>query len=371
MAGSSRHNYTRRLAEYLTGINRQSLSDQLRDKLTLHILDTLGAGLFGTTTPWNRQVREVALSWGGRPDAGVWATDAVLPVPSAVLVNGMACHSFELDDTHVHSAVHPGSGTVSAALAVAQAAGQGAYQDDEVLVAILAGYEASIRIGIAAGAASFERGFYPPGISLAFGSAAVAGKLYGFDGDLMTHCLALTATQASGLYSPTSLKRFNIGNGARAGVVAAQLAKAGLKGPQDPLEAPVGGFGEAFANRVNWDGALEGMGQRFCIWDVGLKRYSCSRPNHTAIDAVAEIRSRRGGLKSDEVEEIDIVCSTPSYRYGVGFEVKDTPSCLHEHRLLRRGHAGVRRGLRGAVRREGHRQSGDEEDRGPHPRQGQ
>ena len=86
MSDLNKNNYTQRFAEYLVSLDREVLSDPLREKLKLHILDTLGAILHGSTTPWNRQVREVVLSWGGKPEAWILGALALAWVAWSVTI---------------------------------------------------------------------------------------------------------------------------------------------------------------------------------------------------------------------------------------------------------------------------------------------
>ncbi len=88
-------------------------------------------------------------------------------------------HSFELDDYHSGAKLHPGAVVIPAALAVAER--QGASGRD-VLRAIVAGYELTIRTSLAAGTLSMRRrGWHITGLCGTFGAAAAAGQLLGLD----------------------------------------------------------------------------------------------------------------------------------------------------------------------------------------------
>ena len=70
---------------------------------------------------------------------------------AAALINGAASHSVEFDDIYRDAGYHPGSPTISAALAAAQATG---VSGETFLRGVVVGYEVSTRIGEAVMAAS-------------------------------------------------------------------------------------------------------------------------------------------------------------------------------------------------------------------------
>ena len=311
---------TMELAEFVAELTFDQLPSDLLPKLKLHILDTVGAGLFGSTTPWAGSLRKVVAELGGKEEATVWGTAIRLPAPNAAMLNAMSTHSYELDDSHVGGYVHPGSGTVTSGLAIAEHLR--ALDDGEFVTAVVAGYETTIRVGQTIATSSFQRGFYPAGMAISFGAVATAGKLLHQDTEEMARGFHLAATQASGLYSPTMVKRFNTARGVQSGVLAALLSSNSFPGILDAFEAPVGGFLQAVADSYDMSALTADLGTKFLTFDVGLKMYSCSRPNHTAIEAVRTLRESHPEIDENSIEEVIIECSTPSYRFGHGFEVE-------------------------------------------------
>ena len=92
----------------------------------------------------------------------------------ATFLNVTFGSSFDADDTHVGAMLHPGVAAWSAALAVAEHTGA---SGPEVLAAVVAGYETTIRIGLAVQPSHFKRGFQSTGTCDGFGTAAAAGRL--------------------------------------------------------------------------------------------------------------------------------------------------------------------------------------------------
>ncbi len=323
MSTKIRSSPTRTLVEFACDLRFDALPDPVVQKLKLHILDALGAALYASTTPWCKIVRDVLARAGGKEEATVWGSSLRLPVQAAAMANSMATHGFELDDRRVAAYMHPASGTVSPCLALAER--NGGVSGKDFLSAVAAGYEVSCRVGKCIGKPSFARGFYPPGSGNAFAAATCSGKLLGLDPQSLARAFHLSATQSCGLYSPTHVKRFNIGVGARAGILAAFLAKEGYEGVQDIFEAEEGGFCQAFGDEYDLGLLTENLSSEFEISHVELKPYVSSRPNHTAIDAALELVTRNPQICPESIDQIRIQVGTDNYRYGAGYVV-DTVS---------------------------------------------
>ena len=114
-------------------------------------------------------------AWSARPGAShvLFSPDTVNP-QHATFLNVTFGSSFDADDTHVGAMLHPGVAAWSAALAVAEHTGA---SGPEVLAAVVAGYETTIRIGLAVQPSHFKRGFQSTGTCDGFGTAAAAGRL--------------------------------------------------------------------------------------------------------------------------------------------------------------------------------------------------
>lgn len=317
---------TTELSRYVAELAFEHIPERALDRLRLSILDSLGAAVYGFDMPWTRIQREMMLAKGGQPAALVWNTSQRLPVAEAAFLNSVATHAFELDDRRIASYMHPASAAVPAALATSEAITS--ITGREFLTAITAGYEVGLRIGKCVSPGAFERGFYPPGIGGAFTAAITAAKLRHLEPVAIAYVLNLVATQAAGLYSPTAVKRFNLGRGTYNGLLAVELVMAGFSGVDDVLEREVGGFCTAYADSPDLKLLVDGIGVDYEINKVEHKPYVSSRPNHSAIDSTLELRRRHPDVRLDDIRAVEIEIGTVNYRYGAGFPVVDVPSAL-------------------------------------------
>jgi 2-methylcitrate dehydratase PrpD len=293
-----------KLGEWVSGLKLADIPLDVADHLKVCFLDSLGCGLFGAAQPWGVFAGNVAasMSRGGVSSLFV-RTERVSPADAA-LANGTAIHGFELDDAHVSSSHHPGAVTVPAVLAVAEARKT---SGAEVLVALAAGYEVGIRIGVCAGVSHSTSGFHVTGTVGTFGAAAAAAHLLKLSPSQSAHALGIGGTQAAGLYSARTgamTKRFHAGRASQSGILAAFLAEQGFTGSLDVVEAPFGGFMSTMRGQFAPETILHDLGARWETAQVGLKLYASCASSHTIVDSVRDLRRR--GLTADHLARLSI-----------------------------------------------------------------
>lgn len=267
------------------GVNRL-----MRDQLALQI---------GTSQmPWSHQVLAFAKAQQRPGSSHVAASQATMSAADAAFVNGAYGHGFEYDDAHGASASHPGSCVIPAALAIGEELGSSL---EEVITAMVAGYEVYTRIGVLAAPDLLKRGFHPHAVLSNFGAAAVAAKLRKFDAETTLHALSIALSHASGTteYTSTggSIKRVHAGIGTRNGMVAADMARAGITGPRAFLSGHKGFFCTFLQRGPGEQAELRfGLDQPFEIGTVWLKAYCACYCTHAYIDAVRPFADRHADI---------------------------------------------------------------------------
>jgi len=284
-------------------LNFDGLSQQVLAGVSLLMRDQLAVQVGSSRVPWSRQVLAFATEQQRPGRSRVTASELKMSAVDAAFVNAVYGHGFEYDDAHRASASHPGCCVVPTALALGEELGSSL---DEVITAIVAGYEVYTRIGVLAAPDLLKRGFHPHAVLSNFGAAAVTAKLRKFDAETTLHALSIALSHASGTteYTSTggSVKRVHAGIGVRNGMVAAGMAKAGITGPRSFLSGNKGFF-KTFLQR----GAGDQPEQRFAldrpfeICKVWLKPYCCCGCNHAYIDAIRPFAQRRGDIAQVQV----------------------------------------------------------------------
>ena len=92
--------YTGGVAAFVAGLRYEAIPDEVRARIKLLILDSLGCALFGADLPWSRILQHTLQRVDSTPGCSVWGTPLRLSAPHAALVNGTLVQSFELDDVH-------------------------------------------------------------------------------------------------------------------------------------------------------------------------------------------------------------------------------------------------------------------------------
>jgi aconitate decarboxylase len=306
---------TRALAKFAAESTYERIPAAAIARIKLCLLDTFGCGLFGSSLPWARIVADFAQQLGGAQESTVWGRDFKVSVSNGALANGTAVHSFEIDDLHKTSIVHPGSVVIAPALATAEHVG--GCGGKEFLAAVVAGYEVAIRVGMSVGTSHLQRGFHPTGTNGTFGAAAASGRLLHLDAEKMTHALGIAGTQAAGLMAAqysAMVKRMHAGRAAQSGVYGALLAQKGLTGITNILEADYGGYCKVMAETSNMSLLTVGLGEDFETAVVGFKPYAAGGSTHTAHEAVKTIMEENR-LSADRIDKITIRATTATYHH--------------------------------------------------------
>ena len=269
-----------------------------RSRARLHLLDWLGCAIAGVAEPGCAEVRRLSAREGvGRCriiGGGMAGPQA------AALANGPAGTILEMDDVDKRGLLHPGPVIMPAVLAVAQ--DESIADGNALLDGIVAGYEAMIRVGRAAG--EHRRMFHATATTGTFGAAAAGARLLGLSEEQTSWALGNAGQQASGLWQVRHelvfTKAFHDGRAAANGVAAALLAHDGYRGPQYVFEGPEGFF-PAMCPGGDPEQILVDPKSDWLIHEVSFKPHAACRHAHPAIDAVLATRPQVGDREIREI----------------------------------------------------------------------
>ena len=271
------------------------------------ILDTLGCILAGTPCGDVIAIRKLAAGWGGQASSTLIGSGGMrLPAASAVLVNGSAIHQFDFDDTHDRAVMHPSSASLTPALALAEAAGGASGKD--IITAVALGNDLSSRVGLALHGRMWDHPWFRAPVIGIFGATAAAAKIMGATVEQHLNALGLTLPQVSGTWASlhhkgSSVRSIRDGLTYRNGVLAAELAMAGIRGDREVFDGPYGFYQAFFRGDYSRDTLLDGLGQRYETERISLKPWPCIRHLHTALTAVMELTARHN-LAFDDIREV-------------------------------------------------------------------
>ncbi len=298
----------RDLAEFLTRTTAEDLPAQALDHAAMLIASTIASAAFGSGLESAAIIRELARERGGRPDATLWFdAGPKLPLADAAQVNAVMSDAAACDDSDLRNIVHAGTPLTATTLAVAERTGAGG---EDVLAAIVLGYEAAGRIGEAITPGFRSRGFHGCLVAI-FAAAVAAGRLLRLGAAEMAQAIALSATSIGGLAAAanTSVAReYHAGLAATLGVSAALAAQRGFKAEDSILETRHGFFEAYGAVDASAAGAgvTRDLGQSWdIITDMAVKLVPGGHPHHALAEAAANA-AREGRFSAEEIESITL-----------------------------------------------------------------
>jgi len=298
---------TQELVRYCHGLRFHQLPGEVVDRVKYFFLDFIGVACRGSQEDSSKSMYRFVREMGGRRQGTViiGTRERAAPMYSA-LANGTSGHAVEMDDVNNEASLHPGVVVFPAALAAGEMVGG---TGKKMIEAVVAGYEVVIRLGKALGPEnSYRRGFHPTGTCGGFGSSMAVSKTLGLTQGEMTNALGIAGSQAAGsmeyLAQGAWTKRFHPGWAGLSGMVSAQLAKKGFRGPASIIEGR-DGFLHAYSNGADVSKVLEGIGTQYEILRTSIKPHACCRYIQPPIDAVLKI-VRENDLPPEKVEKVRV-----------------------------------------------------------------
>ena len=278
--------YSRQLADFVRATRFDDIPDPVTARAKQLLIDTLGVGLAGSRHPNAvRALAGIRAIPGAGGDHPVIGSDVSLTAPYAALVNGVACHALDFDDTHTESIVHGSAILTPLSLALAE---EISAPGRAVLTAFVVGWEVAARIGIASGNGFHKRGFHSTAIAGIFGALAAAGKLLALSSEQLTHGFGLCGSQAAGitefLSNNSAAKGYHVGWAAHNAMMTAYLCRSGATGPATVFEGRNGLFNtHGLPDRCAAAATVSELGRRWEIGRVSIKPYPCCHFAHGAV----------------------------------------------------------------------------------------
>ncbi|TDK31301.1 MmgE/PrpD family protein [Rhizobium deserti] len=283
------------LAQFTATLQFEDLPEDVVAKAKIHIADTLGAALAGTRSAEFRIAGAVATAAGETP---VWGTKRYTSAHDAALLNGVAAHALELDDSG--GCDHSGAVVLPAVMA---AIGKVArpVSGKQLITAVVAGYDAGRRLLEAAGGydAHNSLGWHSTATCGTFAAAAGASRLLGLDPLASRDAMTLSTSFSSGLWAfihdGSQAKKIHAGRASEGGLLATELAAGGMTGPSRVFDDVWGGFFRTFNKDTCQPEKLsEDLGVDFKLRRAVLKPYASCRGAHSAIDALEDMLVETG-----------------------------------------------------------------------------
>ncbi|MBT2295333.1 MmgE/PrpD family protein [Pseudomonas fluorescens] len=280
------------LAEAAASWQRRDLSEEVTWATRRAILDWFATTLPGCVLPPATLLAGAFSPWRGPGNAICYVDGQLCSPRHAALLNASASHTVEFDDIFKDGGYHPGSPTVSAALAVAQDRGASL---EQLHRAIIAGYEVGCRISLAIQPSHYDY-WHTTSTVGTMGAAVATAMILGADAQRIAHAIALSSSFAGGhqqnLQGEGMAKALHPGHAADAGILAGVAATNGVTASLDSLHGDKGFAAATSTSSGDWITAFEGLGEWTPISRMTVKNHGCCGHVFPALDGLRLLQER-------------------------------------------------------------------------------
>ncbi len=270
-----------------------------------NLLDTIGVILAGCHEEVTRVAVEALGKYPSASGSPVIGYPLTTEPCTAALLNGVAAHALDYDDSSETMFGHPSGEVVSALLALAPGLD---VPGAEFLLAYAVGVEVEAKMSLAM-PDHYDWGWHNTSTLGAIGAAAGCAKLLGLSRQSAAMAVGIAASMASGIKQNfgTMTKPLHMGNAARNGVLAALLARNGFTADEQAVDGPQG-FAKVYSGSGSYDmgAVLRSLGNPWEVDDPGLriKLYPCCTSNHRPVEA-AVLLATEHKIDPAEIERVD------------------------------------------------------------------
>ncbi len=288
------------LSGYAARLRYEDLDRDTIHAAKVRVIDTLGALVGGFFGEASRSARDVAARMPQPAGATVIGTRLMTSPDVAAFVNGATARYVEMNDVYHwpgSSGGHP-SDVLMPVLGVAEHVRAGGR---DFITALVLAYEIYLRMSDAVRTPGFDCANF-----CCMGAALGAGRLLGLSPDALAECLSMAVVPNNALNQARTghlsmWKAVAAGQAGRAGVFAALLAQAGMKGPHAPFDGKAGWCNHVARTSFTLE-TFGGRGTPFKIHDTLIKpRASCA----TTISSI--LAAEKAGATITDVGQIEKV----------------------------------------------------------------
>ena len=294
---------TRTLAEFVDNNRLPDIPQASRDEGVRSIVNYVGCAIGGATHETTTRAITALSPFFGPAQATIFGRSEQADILNAALINGIASHVLDYDDTQLSTIIHPAGPVCSAIFPLAEWKG---LSGEALLHAFILGVEVECRIGKSVYPSHYQAGWHITGTAGVFGAAAAAGKLLGLNVQQMVWALGIAATQSSGFKEMfgTMCKPLHPGQAARNGLTAALLAQQNFTSTDAAIEGEQS-FANVMASSRDYSKITENLGRTWEIDENTYKPFACGIVIHSIIDACRRLRNEHQ-FQPGEIERVDL-----------------------------------------------------------------
>jgi 2-methylcitrate dehydratase len=288
------------LADFAVKLRYEDLPGDVVRTAKRTILDTIGCAIGGYQAGPSQIAIKLAAGVSATPGASVFCSGIKTSHELAVFANGVMIRYLDFNDGYItpKGGGHP-SDTLAALISSAEIAGR---SGRDLIVATALSYEVFCKVADVLD----TRGLgLDQSTMLGLASVVGAGRLMGLTPAQMVHAIGITvggntAINQGRVGTLSNWKDFASAEASRKAIFSAQLAQAGMTGPNRVFEGPSGFFN--VISRKAFE--LPKLGESFGIMNAFTKRFPLGQYSQTVAEAAAQVRS--SFADTDDIREVNV-----------------------------------------------------------------
>ncbi|MCJ1418316.1 hypothetical protein MMC32_004663 [Xylographa parallela] len=318
---------TLHLAKWVSSLQHSDLPEEVVNAVVKSYYNWAGCAVGGSQHPATTIAYNSLFPFFGKATSTLLGQEGMVLADAqhAALLNGIASHVHDYDDTHLDTIIHPAGPVASALTAVAE--WKGGFSGQQFLLALAAGVEAECKLGLAVWPEHYDLGWHITSTAGSIGAAIGVSKLLNMNSSQIAHAIGIAATQVTGLREMfgSHTKAFHPGRAAQNGLMAAILASNRYTSSETALEAKRGwarvvsnaksnvekslatwlGMDSANSNGLVQTNGTSSTGR----WEIlrnSFKPYPCGIVCHPVIDGCIQVSHmmKSEGLRVSEIEAV-------------------------------------------------------------------
>lgn len=323
--------YSEILADFIFNLQYENIPDAVVQRAKELMLDSLGTAIAASKEECVLNAFKAFENLSTEKNTPVWVNDKKLDPIYAAMLNGIASHALDFDDTHTEAILHASAILTPLCLSYGFHISKDA---KKIIKAFIVGWEVAARVGIASKGTFHKRGFHTTAIAGIFGSVSASAVLLNLNKQQIINALGLAGSFASGinefLSNGSNSKVLHIANAIKNGILVANFAKNNMSGPLSIFEGRDNIFKcfgiEQECDKTELD---KGLGEIWQSMQVSIKPYPSCHFAHGLIDCAIALKN--DGLKADEIKSIRcFVDEVPISFICDPLEAKYTPNSAYE-----------------------------------------
>lgn len=315
---------SKKIVDFVLDTSYENIPDKVLEYSRFALADYIAVSYAGIGTEDNKIIQKYARLSDNSGKSKVFGSVDKFSSKYASLINGATAHALDFDDVGLTAINHPTVSVAPVAFAIGEELGK---SGKEVLHAFTLGVEVLQRVASIVMPELTNRGWHTTSVFGTIGSTVAASILYGLSKEEFINALGISCSLASGLRVNfgTYTKPFHAGLSAQNGVVATELARAGMTSSEFAFEG-ADGFALAFTGLTvsesdlvlgdEWDAVISGF---------QFKKYPVCSSSHTAIDGFLILKEEEK-IDYEDIEKVVTGMSEFAFRNLVF----DNPQTIQE-----------------------------------------